>query len=385
VVDALAPCHASASPANSTRDAVPSSWPRQREAPALSDLARLTQRAARGKRRSPEVARFLLDPLPRLLDLQRTLAEHAYVPGTPHGFIIHEPKRRVISALPFRDRIVQHYLIDQTLPALERWFAPQSHACRVGRGTHQALRRAIELHRNHEWLLRLDIAKFFPSIDHCTLLELLLPRSPPDLHWLVRRVLGAPGHIEPVAFRFPGDDLLTPTERRHGLPVGNLTSQVWANAMLTPVDHLLASHLGLGTFVRYCDDVLVYAHDRDRLRAAWDAVVERCTRLRLRPHPTKCRLHRSTEPVSFLGFVLQRRADAVVVRLRADNVRRFRRRVRNLRTLLAAGAMEPEDACSRVRAWLAHAQHGHTRELCRHELDRLGNLLAGPDDSHQFR
>ena len=74
--------------------------------------------------------------------------------------------------------------------------------------------------------------------------------------------------------------------------------------------------------------------------------------------------------------MLRRRGDAVVVRLRADNVRGFRRRVRNMRSMLAAGAIEPEDACSRVRAWLAHAHHGHTRELCRRELDRVGNLLT---------
>jgi len=69
-------------------------------------------------------------------------------------------------------------------------------------------------------------------------------------------------------FRFPGDDLLTPLGRPRGLPIGNLTSQIWANMMLTPVDHLIGSHLGLGTFVRYCDDILVFDNDPGRLRAA---------------------------------------------------------------------------------------------------------------------
>ena len=97
--------------------------------PSLSDLLGLTHRAARGKRRSVDVAEFLLDPVPRLLRLQSELAQRTYQPGLPRGFVIHEPKRRVISALPFRDRIVQHYLIAHSLPALERWSAARACGC----------------------------------------------------------------------------------------------------------------------------------------------------------------------------------------------------------------------------------------------------------------
>ncbi len=343
--------------------------------PSLTELLKLSQRAARGKRQRADVARWLRDPVPELESLSRELLTGSYQPGNPERFVIHEPKRRVISALPFRDRIVQHYLIAHTQPALERWFAPQSHACRVGHGSHRALRRAIELHRIHPWVLRLDIRKFFPSIDHEVLWTLLRPRCPKALCWLTQRILSASGHVEPVSFHFPGDDLWTPGQRPHGLPVGNLTSQVWANAMLTPVDHLLGSHLGLPHFVRYSDDLLVYGHDRGRLRDALAVIRGRCDELRLRLHPDKCRLHRTAEPVGFLGFVLERRAASVRVRLRAENPRRFRRRMREARRLLEAGAIEPEQLLCQVRAWLAHAAHGHTRTLCRRELERLGNLL----------
>ena len=176
------------------------------------------KRAAKGKRASREVARFMLDPVPRLERLLGELQSRDYKPGLPRGFVVTEPKRRLISALPFRDRVVQHYLVAQTLPALERSFARQSYACRQGKGTHRALRRACELQRSHAWLLRLDIAKFFPSIDHEQLLRMLLPASDVQLHWLIRRVLGAPAQVERVLFHFPGDDLLSPIERPHGLP-----------------------------------------------------------------------------------------------------------------------------------------------------------------------
>jgi len=133
-------------------------------------------------------------------------------------------------------------------------------------------------------------------------------------------------------------------------------------------DHLIGSHLGLSRFVRYCDDLLVYAHDRARLEAAWDAIQARCDALRLRLHPRKCRLHRTTEPVAFVGFVLRRDGDRVVVRLRQENVRRFRTRLATKVALFEAGALEPHDVIESLRAWLALARRGHTRALIEREL-----------------
>jgi hypothetical protein len=141
--------------------------------------------------------------------------------------------------------------------------------------------------------------------------------------------------------------------------------------MLTPIDHLIASHLGIGTFVRYCDDILVYAGERERLEEVLRRIDQRCSELRLRLHPRKCRLHRTTEPVAFLGFVLHRVGGGVRVRLRGENVRRFRARMGLTRALFEAGALDIEEVTARVRAWLAHARHGHTRELCTRELERL--------------
>jgi hypothetical protein len=134
---------------------------------------------------------------------------------------------------------------------------------------------------------------------------------------------------------------------------------------------LLASKLGLGTFVRYCDDLLVFDDDPSRLRDALAAIEARAHALRLRLHPEKTRLHRTSDPVAFLGFVLQRRGEGVAVRLRAENPRRFRRRMKSAIALFHAGALEVEDLTARVSAWLAHAHHGHTRKLCARELERL--------------
>jgi hypothetical protein len=276
----------------------------------------MARQAARGKRGAVDVANFLLDPHRHIHPLREELLSRSYQPSVPRGFLLHEPKPRLISALPFRDRVVQHLLIGACLPAFERWYAPQSYACRVGKGTHRALEAATRWFRSFPWVLRLDLAKFFPSIDHEVLRRQIDPRTPPELRWLAHRILATPGVIEPVAFHFPGDDLFAPHQRSHGLPIGNLT---------------------------------------------------------------KCRLHRTSDPVPFLGFVLRRSGEGVSVRLRSENARRFRRRLRRNLRLFRAGALEADEVLARVRSWLAHARHGHTRSLCRLELERIS--LSSPRSS----
>lgn len=326
--------------------------------------------AARGKRRSRDVARFMLDVDLHSAALSRALASGLYRPSLGRCFRIEDPKPRWIYALPFRDRVAQHLLISRTLPGVERRMAPQSYACRVGYGTHRGLRRAIVLSRHRRFVLRVDIQKFFASIDHQIVRRQLDRTTPVEWRWLRDCFIDAElpaGAVEPVAFHFAGDELFTPTSRPHGLPVGSLTSQIWANVYLSPIDHLLASRLGLGDFVRYCDDLLIYADDRERLRDALVVVRERAAKLRLRLHPDKTRLFRTSDPVPFLGFVLRRRGEGVHVRLRQDNVRRMRQRVRAMKIEYAAGGLLPCEVTGRLRAWLAHAQHGHTRSLVERE------------------
>ncbi|MBI5479966.1 MAG: RNA-directed DNA polymerase [Deltaproteobacteria bacterium] len=346
----------------------------------LRCLARL---AARGKRRSAAVARFMLDLDRHVHDLAADLAAGTYRPAAGRAFWIRDPKPRLICALPFRDRVAQHLLIEATLPAIERSLRPQTYACRRGFGTHAGLRRAADLARTHAFVLRVDVRRFFPSRDHAVRRRLLDHTTPPPWRWLRDRFLDAPAQVERVVQHFPGDDLLTPLARPHGLPIGSLTSQIWANVYLAPIDHLLAAHLGLGTFVRYCDDLLVFHDDPGRLRAALAAIRDRALELRLRLHPTKTRRHRTSDPVPFLGFVLRRRGQGVQVRLRHENVRRMRGRMRVVRALFACGALDVEEVTSRVRAWLAHARHGHTRALLEAELARL--TFTRGDESPEAR
>ncbi|MBV8611148.1 MAG: group II intron reverse transcriptase domain-containing protein [Singulisphaera sp.] len=153
---------------------------------------------------------------------------------------LHEGKARQISAAPFRDRVVHHALTGVLEPIFERSFVFDSYACRKGKGTHAAVDRCQGFARRYRYVLKADVRKFFPSIDHA-ILKGLVARKVKDPHvlWLVDRIIDHGNPQDPVLMWFPGDDLLTHTERRRRLPLGNQTSRFFANVYLDPLDHFV--------------------------------------------------------------------------------------------------------------------------------------------------
>ena len=184
-----------------------------------------------------------------------------------------------------------------------------------------------------------------------------------ELRWLEDLLLDHPGPFERAVFWFEGDDLLSGLRPR-GLPIGNLTSQWWANLVLSPLDHLLANHLGVRDFARYMDDLVVFDDDRERLEAVWRACDARLAKLRLRLHPTKCALTATRDGFGFLGFHLRRTKTGVSVRIADESVERFRARMGELVARYAVGTVEFDTVKSHIAAWRGHAMQGHTRALC---------------------
>ncbi len=199
---------------------------------SFANLHRAWQEARRGKRRRPDVAAFERDLEANLLRLERELLAGSYRPSGYHSFFIREPKRRKISAAPFRDRVVHHALVQIIEPIWEARFSNASYACRIGKGTHRAADHAQELLRRHRYVLKADVSQFFPSIDHQALDGLLTRHIAcrPTLD-LCRRIMAGGDRVlasEYTLQLFPGDDLFAALRPR-GLPIGNLTSQFWAN------------------------------------------------------------------------------------------------------------------------------------------------------------
>jgi len=214
------------------------------ELTSLRNLFDAACRAAEGKRSRPDVASFRANLEPELYRLRRQLANGSYHPGPYRTFRIVDPKPRLISAAPFRDRVVHHALTNIVEPIFERRFIPYSFACRSGFGTHKALAHARRACARYSCVLKLDVRKYFPSIDH-SILEDLLARviHCPDTLRLIEIIIASSNPQEEVLHYFPGDTLFTPHERRRGLPLGNQTSQFFANVYLNPMDHMIVRNL----------------------------------------------------------------------------------------------------------------------------------------------
>jgi len=328
---------------------------------AWENLHAAACQARRGKRYRPATLEFDDCVEETLIALQAELRAGVYRPGEYRSFVIYEPKRRLISAAPYRDRVVHHALCRIIEPIFERTFLGCSFANRVGYGTHRALRRFTHLLRSHRWVLRGDIRQFFPSIDHETLLSLVARKikCPPTLE-LIRLIVANSNEQEAVESVWrPGDDLVSVAARRRGLPIGNLTSQFFANVLLDPLDHFMVETLRRSAYVRYVDDFAVFAHDPAELRDLLAAIEAHLAALRLRLHPTKTQIREARVGSSFVGFqVLPDR-----IRVRAANLRRGRRRLRALAADVQRGDRPAGELTQRVQAWAAHLAHGDTWRL----------------------
>lgn len=326
-------------------------------------------RARRGKRYDEPAAWFDFRAEERILELGRELREGRYCPGNYHHFWIHEPKRRKISAAPFRDRVVHHAVINVLEPFYDARFSESSYACRRGKGTHAAMERAHWGVRNCRWLLKCDIVKFFPSVDH-DVLKTLLWRHVADaglrglIEMIIRSGRGVLDEERPPCW-FAGDDLLTPSERPCGLPIGNLTSQFFANVLLNELDQYVHRVIHPREYVRYSDDFILFDNDKEKLARARDHLCAFTNRLRLRLHPRKTCVRPSGQGVVFLGF----RLTPVTRRISRDGISRFRRRMRGYRNQRMHGN-RPD--IGRVRAtvqgWLAHVEHANSHAVVRRIL-----------------
>jgi retron-type reverse transcriptase len=330
------------------------------EVSGLDNLFRASHQAARGKRNRPDVARFLCNLETEVFALHRELLASTYKPGGYRTFIVDDGKPRQISAASFRDRVVHHALTRVLEPIFERRFTADSYACRKGYGTHRALARARAAARRCRFVLKCDVSKYFASIDHQILVALLgrVVKCRPTIELAARIIEGSNPQQEVVAY-FPGDDLFTPYQRRRGLPLGNQTSQFFANVYLNPFDHFVRRQLETSEYMRYVDDFLLFGDDKQALGKMGDRIAEWLCRLRIQLHPRKTRVYRTQDGVTFLGW----RIFPDRMRLVRANVVRCRRRLRKMQRDFLAGRLTWAEVHPRIRSWIAHAAHGDTWKL----------------------
>ena len=328
------------------------------------------RRCRRRKRYTSAAADFAFDWEVRLLQLRQQLTDQVWTPGPYRNFQISDPKPRQISAAPFTDRVVHHAVVNVLEPLFERRFVFDSYACRRGRGTHRAIARAQHFLRLYPWSLKTDIVKFFPNIDHDLLMQ-QLRRCLKDrkLLWLLQTIVDSGIGVlsaEASKFRFPGDDLFSAL-RPTGLPIGNLTSQFFANVFLDPVDHFVREELRVPGYVRYCDDLVLFGHSREQMWEYRDRLAERLQSLRLRLHATKTHVAPASSGVRFLGVRVRREG----LRLLSSGVRRFTRRMARREWELQQGQVQFREIAGSIRAWIAHARQVNSHGVVCSVLKRL--------------
>jgi hypothetical protein len=326
--------------------------------------------AARGKRGQASVAEFELHLGDQLAFLRTELSRLTYRPGPYHSFRVHDPKPRLISAAPFRDRVVHHALVRVIEPLFERRFISDSYANRTGKGTHRAVARCQDFAKKHRYVLTCDVRQHFPSIDH-RILVTTLARVISDCQvlCLCERILesGAgvlSGEYEMVYFR--GDDLFAALRPR-GLPIGNLTSQFWSNCYLDPFDHFVKRELRCRAYLRYVDDFLLFGDNPAELWSWKRAVQERLESFRLTIHDRRSQVQPVSHGIPWLGFVVY----PTHRRLRRREVLRYRRRLRRIVDRYHAGTALLEQVGASVRGWVNHVRFADSWGLRRAILGGL--------------
>ncbi|MBN2374713.1 group II intron reverse transcriptase domain-containing protein [bacterium] len=297
------------------------------------------KKAFRAAGASEEACRFCFNLETELLKLKDDLEKGAYSPARYRYFKIFDPKERTISVAPFRDRVAHHALIRVIEPLFDMSFIYDSYATRKGKGTHRAIRRAQYFLRKNACFLKMDVAKYFDSIDQDILLA-FLRRKIKDNHLLelMERIVR-------------NSDTSRGIKAGKGLPIGNLTSQFFANVYLDALDHFIKEKLDIKYYIRYMDDMVIFSDSKDYLKKVLNDVADYladCLKLDLNPRSTFLNSHLNGLP--FLGF----RIFSNTIRVKNENLRRIGRRIRRRESELKEGIITEERFIMCIQSMFAH-------------------------------
>ena len=275
---------------------------------SIENLLCAWQEFERGKKKKSDVMEYKRHLMTNIINLHHDLQARTYTHGAYYHFIICDPKRRDIHKASVRDRLLHHAIYRKLYPFFDTTFIADSYSCRDNKGTHRALRRfdtfARKVGRNHTrtvWVLKCDIRKFFASVDHVILLQILRQRiQDVDIIKLLENVVGS----------FHSDSTLNLDSRLHGndtlqgLPLGNLTSQLLVNIYMNEFDQYVKDHLKVKYYIRYADDFVFMSHKKEGLEVIREKSEAFLTsRLQLSLHSNKVFLTTLASGVDFLGWV----------------------------------------------------------------------------------
>lgn len=292
----------------------------------LTNLHSCWMKAKKNKSGSRRVQRFDQDPLRHLLTIQQRLRDRTYTFGPYKTFVVREKKHRDVVDAPMKDRVVHWMLYQYLLPIWTPRFIHDTYGNLPGRGTHAAVQRLAGFARGAgaRWALQLDISKYFYSVNHA-LLKARALRYIGDqaLRRLIVDLIDSFRTGDAYDHLFAADTLYRTTAAK-GMPIGNLSSQLFANIFLCDFDHWVKQALGVTKYIRYVDDIVVLADTADELRGIKAAIVAKLGADGLIIHPRKVRLAPVAAGVPFLGYVVWPNHVSAGAYVRGRYIRRLR-------------------------------------------------------------
>ena len=299
-------------------------------------------KARKGKRSKPVVRNFYKNVNLNLEKVQKNLKSNPLVLSSYTQFTIFDPKERVISVVPFVDRVMHHAIMNVLEPVFERQFIFHAYACRKGKGSHKAVNYAFKKARTHKYFLKLDVRKYFDNIDHLVLKK-LLSKIIKDVECLnlLFALIDSYGMVVSTGSTTASSDSTTASGK--GLPIGNLTSQFFANYYLSLLDHYVLEQLKPCGYVRYMDDFLLFDDSKEKLKIFLTQIENFCKNeliLELKP-PV---LGNCKNGASFLGYLIK--SDSV--KLTQKSRRRKLAKLQRLNYELKMGWIDEEEYTTRV-------------------------------------
>jgi retron-type reverse transcriptase len=295
----------------------------------------------RGKRGKEDVRYFSLRLMDNIFELHEDLVNHTYKHGGYQAFKINDPKPRDIHKATVRDRLLHHAIYRILYPFFDKTFIADSYSCRIDKGTHKSIKRfkefGYEVSKNNTktcWILKCDIRKFFANIDHNILRNIFKEYiSDENIMQLLEKVI---------------ESFSTKNRIVVGLPLGNLTSQLFVNIYMNRFDQFAKHKLKAKFYIRYADDFVFFSEDKKLLENQVMLIQEFLQKeLKLELHPNKVFIKTLTAGVDFLGWV--HFIDHRVLRTTTK-----RRMMRNI---------SKNSKIETVQSYLGMLSHGNTKKL----------------------
>ncbi|MDR0422996.1 MAG: RNA-directed DNA polymerase [Rickettsiales bacterium] len=306
--------------------------------------------AIRGKSRLRSIGKFKENKESNLEKVRQLLVEKKFKTSKYKERTVFEPKKRIIYVLPFSpDRIIHHALLNILEPYWNRLFISTSYSCRKKYGIHKGSTKTMEYVRNNKYCLKCDISKFYPSIDHKILIEIIEKKiKDKDALWLIREIINS----------FPGEQ---------NVPIGNYTSQWFGNIYMNELDTYIKHELKIKDYIRYCDDFLLFGNDKNILNEARKKI-EIFINEKLKLKFSKCDLFQTKQGVDFLGY----RHFKKYILLRKSTKKRVEKRLKLLPKLFEKQKITKEQYLSSVGSTYGWLKWANTHNLnIKLQLDAL--------------